>query len=526
MFLPVALMLLSATLSADETDQVCSQAVELHQKGDLGAAINSYKACLAAKPELTMMWSNYGAALAQAGRYEDAIEVYRTALKGAPDPRLRRNLALAYYKSGALEAAITEIQTLRAATPDDLPLTFLLADCHLRLGQFQQVIRLLTPLEASGSESRAIDYLLGTALLRSGDLERSKAYLERIQKGGDTAEARYVGAMVKFMGGDYPGAVQGFAKAIELNPDVPSLQSYYGQALLLTGDPDGAAVAFRKELARDPNEFESNLKLGSILQFRKQLTEALPYLEQARRLRPASLEAQNAVAKTYLALNRWGDAQVAYERLLVAAPRFGEAHSALAGIYEHLGRHADAAREKTAAARADKPATADTGLLAVGSAAPPFRLPPVSLAELHQGRPAVLVFGSYTCPKYRFDAAILNALAEKYQNRANFLLVYVQEAHSEADWQSSQNQREGVNLRPSRTFDEKTQHAALCTRKLQVKFPFVVDGMDRAVESAYRGWPSAIYIVGTDGHIAWRSRLGEQEFSAPEFEANLRQALR
>ncbi|MEO8658141.1 MAG: tetratricopeptide repeat protein [Bryobacteraceae bacterium] len=525
MFLPVALLLVSATLSADETDRICSQAVELHQKGDLGAAINSYKACLAAKPELTMMWSNYGAALAQAGRYEDAIEVYRKALKGAPDPRLRRNLALAYYKSGALDAAIAEIQTLRVATPDDVSLTFLLADCHLRLGQFQKVIELLTPLEAAGRESKAVAYLLGMALLRSGDLERSKAYLERIQKGGDTAEARFVDAMVKFMGGDYPAAVQGFAKAIELNPDVPSLQSYYGQALLLTGDPDGAALAFRKELARDPNEFESNLKLGSILQFRKQLTEALPYLEQARRLRPPSLEAQNAVAKTYLALNRWEEARAAYERLLAAAPQFGEARGALADVYDRLGRQTDAARERAAAARADKPATADTGLLAAGSAAPPFTLLPASLAELHKGRPAVLVFGSYTCPKYRFDAATLNTLAAKYQNKANFLLIYVQEAHSEADWQSSQNQREGVNLRPARTFEEKTQHASLCTRKLQVKFLSVVDGMDRVVESAYHGWPSAIYIVGTDGHIAWRSRLGEQEFSSVDFEANLRQAL-
>ena len=472
-----------------------------------------------------MMWSNYGAALAQAGRYEDAIEVYQTALKRAPDPRLRRNLALAYYKSGALGVAVAEIQALRAATPDDLPLTFLLADCLLRLGQFQRVIELLTPLEASGREPQAIAYLLGTALLRSGDLERSRVYLDRIRNGGDTAEARFVGGMVKFIGGDYPGAVQGFAKAIELNPDVPSLRSYYGQALLLTGDPDGAAAAFRKELARDPNEFESNLKLGSILQFRNQMTEALPYLEQARRLRPASLEAQNAVAKTYLALKRWADAQAAYERLLAAAPQFGEAHGALAGIYEHLGRRADAARERAAASRADKPAALDTGLLAAGTAAPPFTLPPVSLGQLHMARPAVLVFGSYTCPKYRFDAATLNALADKYQNKANFLLVYVQEAHSEADWQSSQNQREGVNLRPARTFEEKTQHAALCTRKLQVTFPSVVDGMDRAVESAYHGWPSAIYIVGTDGRIAWSSRLGEQEFSAAKFEANLLRAL-
>ena len=46
-----------------------------------------------------------------------------------------------------------------------------------------------------------------------------------------------------FTAHDYPGAVREFAKAVSLNPKVPSLQSFYGQALLATGDADGAAVA-------------------------------------------------------------------------------------------------------------------------------------------------------------------------------------------------------------------------------------------------------------------------------------------
>ena len=41
--------------------------------------------------------------------------------------------------------------------------------------------------------------------------------------------------------GNTAGAVRAFATAIELNPKLPSLQSFYGQALLRTGDADGAA---------------------------------------------------------------------------------------------------------------------------------------------------------------------------------------------------------------------------------------------------------------------------------------------
>ena len=45
------------------------------------------------------------------------------------------------------------------------------------------------------------------------------------------------------MAGDYPQAVEHFARAVEQNPTLPSLRSYYGRALLFTGDADGAERA-------------------------------------------------------------------------------------------------------------------------------------------------------------------------------------------------------------------------------------------------------------------------------------------
>lgn len=525
----IAVLALTSTVPlaalTDDADRICFRAVELHQEGELPAAIDAYKSCLAMRPNQPLLQSNFGAALAQSGRYEEAIEVYSAALRQGDDPRLRRNLGLAYYKSGAMEKAAAELEGLHAAAPDDLPLTFLLADCRLQAGQYQKVIDLLTPLEKTGGEPRAVSYLLGTALIRKGDLARGREVIQRITSEGDSAEARFVVATAAFISGDYPAAVQGLARAIELNPDIPSLQSYYGQSLLLTGDADGAAAAFRRELARNPNEFEANLKLGSILQFRKQIQEALPYLERALRLRPASLEARNAAAKLYAALGRWEDARDAYEKLTAAAPAFAEAHGELARIYEQLGQPNDAAQERRLAAATPRAAPDDAGLLPLGAAAPDFALGGTSLATLRQDRPVVLIFGSYTCPKFRFDARLLNSFSEKYGARAHFLLVYVQEAHTEADWQSTANQREGVSLRPARSMEEKTQHAALCTRKLPVRFPSVVDGMDRTVESAYNGWPSAIYVIRRDGRIAWRSRLGEQEFSASDFERAISRLL-
>ena len=70
------------------------------------------------------------------------------------------------------------------------------------------------------------------------------------------------------MAKDFPSAVKAFARAIELNPNLPSLQSFYGMALLATGDADAAAQAFRNELAANPNDYDGNFQLASILAHR------------------------------------------------------------------------------------------------------------------------------------------------------------------------------------------------------------------------------------------------------------------
>src|ERR1700682_6326015 len=88
---------------ADDSDRICARAVELHRSGDIAAAIVQYEACLALKPGVVELRSNYGAALARTGRYQDAIQQYQRALAASPEnSQLRYNLALAYYKEGDL----------------------------------------------------------------------------------------------------------------------------------------------------------------------------------------------------------------------------------------------------------------------------------------------------------------------------------------------------------------------------------------------------------------------------------------
>lgn len=69
---------------------------------------------------LVVLWI-LGAALASTGRYTEAIEEYQTVIRhGPPDPRVRLNLALAYYKAGEISKAAAELSSLHAAEPASL----------------------------------------------------------------------------------------------------------------------------------------------------------------------------------------------------------------------------------------------------------------------------------------------------------------------------------------------------------------------------------------------------------------------
>lgn len=496
------LLLTALSAWAQGPGPACQTAVERHQAGDFAAAAANYATCLQEQPNAAGLRSNYGAALSQLGRYQEAIEQYRQAMAGLPDdPRLRLNLALAYYKSGDIAHATDELKLVHGKAPDMLQVTLLLADCHLRLGEMKPVIELLTPLESAQQENLALAYLLGMALIRDGNIEKGQAVVDRILRDGNSAEAHFLVGSVAFAKQDFPRAVTEFAKTVEINPNLPSAHSFYGQSLLFSGDADAAQAAFRKELALNPNDYEANVKLGSILVVRQQYEPALPLLEHARLVRPQSIEARQELVKAF----------------------------------EHLGRKADAARERAALAAipgADAASKSETGLLAVGTEAPPFGLPlrgasgsPVRLPELTKAGPVVLVFGSYTCPQFRSAAPVLNRLHERYRDRLKVLMVYVQEAHTDENWQSTINDREGTKLPLAKTLAQKNDNAAVCVRKLSIPYAVAVDDLDRKVEAAYAAWPSAVYVIGRNGRILFNSRLGEQDLVPQDLEAAVQKAI-
>lgn len=345
--LALVLAVSAAAQPQSAAEDLLRKAITMHQSGDIQGAIAGYRAYLKLVPGNVMARSNLGAALSRAGQYEDAIAEYRKALD--VDPRntpVRLNLGLAFYKASEIPAAADELAKAVQQQPSNRQAVFLLADCDLRLGEYKKVIQLLEPLEKSSPDDKALIYLLGTALIRDNQAARGQLLVDRILRDGDSAEARLLLGTTKMQAREFAEALVDLKKAVELNPKLPDVYSYYGLVLLSTGDMAAAADAFRKELESNPNDFVSNLQIGVILKQDQRYDEARTSFDRALRVRPGDPGVRYQLATLDLMTGKTERACSALEKLIQESPDFVEAHVSLATVYYRLKRKADGDRER------------------------------------------------------------------------------------------------------------------------------------------------------------------------------------
>lgn len=84
------------------------------------------------------------------------------------------------------------------------------------------------------------------------------------------------------------------------------------------------------------------------------------------------------------------------------------------------------------------------------------------------------------------------------------------------------NVRENVVFRDPRSVEERAQVADRCVRKLGIRFPALIDGIENAVERQYEGWPDRMYLIDGSGRVAYKSAPGPFGFHPADLESALR----
>jgi hypothetical protein len=141
-----------------------------------------------------------------------------------------------------------------------------------------------------------------------------------------------------------------------------------------------------------------------------------------------------------------------------------------------------------------------------GQRAPDFTLPdartgrPVSLATLRNGKPTILMFGSFSCTLFCDQLKEIARFQQKYKNRVEFVFVYVREA-------GHRNPKLDRVLRNVPLEDTPRRVRAGLTA-YRIGLTCLLDGAAELVQREYVAYPERLFILDRQGVVIWESGPG------------------
>ena len=108
---------------------------------------------------------------------------------------------------------------------------------------------------------------------------------------------------------------------------------------------------------------------------------------------------------------------------------------------------------------------------------------------------------------------------ERYGDRANFLTVYIKEAHPEDEWQMTANEKESVCYPQPKTLAQRVAIANDFVKRFHYDVPLAVDELDNRANALYAGWPERFYVIDQRGEIVYKGKPGPFGYHPEEGEA-------
>ena len=110
----------------------------------------------------------------------------------------------------------------------------------------------------------------------------------------------------------------------------------------------------------------------------------------------------------------------------------------------------------------------------------------------------------------------------RYGAHADFVTLYIKEAHPTDEWQMDSNEEEDVCYPQPRTTEQRLAIARDFRERHKYAIPLLVDPIENEANALYAGWPERLYVI-ENGVIAYKGGPGPFEFKPEELEAWLAQ---
>jgi tetratricopeptide (TPR) repeat protein len=259
----------------------------------------------------------------------------------------RRNLGVAFFRTGMLQDATREFERVLRLEPTDLNARFHLALIALRSGKLREAVRQLrTLLEESGPNFPA--YVnLAIALRALGRTEDSLLVLDEAEAlrpgNAATALARGVGLLHAHKVVEARAALAEHRQ--RLGESGASIEYFYHAALAaaLLWEHEEAEAVLRDGLERHPTAAPLLLMLGLVREQRNDLDDAETLYRRALEEEPALAQAHKALGDIAYRRGSHEEALAAYARVIELDPEFSDDVYARMGNLHYKRRRVEAA---------------------------------------------------------------------------------------------------------------------------------------------------------------------------------------
>jgi tetratricopeptide (TPR) repeat protein len=334
-----------AAASPAAFDALVKDAAAAREAGRLDDAIALYRKAVRQKPDWIEGHWYIGTTLYERGQYDGALAAF-TAVVGAqpmngPGWALK---GLSEFQLKSYDAAVFDLLRAReigfGENKDLAPVVrYHVALLLIRGEQFEYALQLLTEFAVEGNEGPKVIEAMGMAALRMPLLPEAVPESRREQVLLAGRGAYYLSGQVM------QPAKAAFEELVAKYPDAPNVHYAYG-VYLLREDPDLAIEEFKTELKRAPGHLFAHLQIAFEYIKRSDWASARPWSEKAVALGPSDFTARQAFGQVLLELGETAKAIEQLEAGVRLAPDAPSLHFTLARAYQKAGRPLDAQKER------------------------------------------------------------------------------------------------------------------------------------------------------------------------------------
>jgi tetratricopeptide (TPR) repeat protein len=331
------------------------RARELDAQGNAAAALSLLWEAAGLAPRDADVQNRLGEALERLGALDAAIDAFRAAVAARPEfQKASNNLILALVKAGKGPEAVTLARARAAAAPNDPDRQFTLGLAQSEQDVDDAIRRFRRALDLAPRHTLA-RYNLALVLQRADRLGDALAELERGIAIEPRPELYYTQGIIYWHQGQLDRAASALRSAVAAEAGYFEAYHALGAVLQAKQDWNGSAAALRRAIALRSDAPAPRYTLAQVLQRQGHDEDARAQRETADRLRErARLEQEagtwTAVGTQRLDANDLPAALDCFRRAVALLDVYAPAHYQMGRTLDRLGQH-DAARAAFARAQ-------------------------------------------------------------------------------------------------------------------------------------------------------------------------------